>query len=102
MLVLKLPILYLIGVVWWAVRAEPPPPEPALLPVADENEPPLSPRRFRPPSRWSAARSLTSSGRCRWGWSRSSSRFWGPPWLRAISVSPPLEWLSLHLGSWAG
>ncbi|HEX2287644.1 MAG TPA: hypothetical protein VHH31_02715 [Gaiellaceae bacterium] len=50
MLVLKLPILYLIGVVWWAVRAEPPPPEPALLPVADENEPPLSPRRFRPPS----------------------------------------------------
>ena len=47
MLVLKLPILYLIGVVWWAVRAEPPPPEPALLPVADENEPPTSPRRFR-------------------------------------------------------
>jgi hypothetical protein len=48
MLVLKLPILYLVGVVWWAVRAEPPPPEPALLPVASENEPPLSPRRFRP------------------------------------------------------
>ncbi|MGH3085482.1 MAG: hypothetical protein ACRDNP_15765 [Gaiellaceae bacterium] len=50
MLVLKLPILYLIGVVWWAVRAEPPPPEPALLPVASENDPPLSPRRFRPPT----------------------------------------------------
>jgi hypothetical protein len=48
MLVLKLPILYLIGVVYWAVKAEPPPPEPALLPVASENEPPLTPRRFRP------------------------------------------------------
>jgi hypothetical protein len=48
MLVLKLPILYLIGVVYWAVKAEPPPPEPALLPVAPEHEPPLSPPRFRP------------------------------------------------------
>jgi hypothetical protein len=48
MLVLKLPILYLIGVVWWAVKAEPPPPEPALLPVASEDDPPQSPRRFRP------------------------------------------------------
>ena len=44
MLVLKLPILYLIGVVWWAVRAEPPPPEPALLPAMPEQDPP----RFRP------------------------------------------------------
>lgn len=33
MLVLKLPILYLIAVVWWAVRAEPEPPEPAVLPA---------------------------------------------------------------------
>lgn len=48
MLVLKLPILYLIGVVYWAVKAEPPPPEPALLPVGSEHEPPLPPRRFRP------------------------------------------------------
>jgi hypothetical protein len=48
MLVLKLPILYLIGVVWWAVRAEPPPPEPALLPATPEHEPPLAPPRFRP------------------------------------------------------
>jgi hypothetical protein len=31
MLVLKLPILYLIGVVWWAVRAAPDPYEPAVL-----------------------------------------------------------------------
>jgi hypothetical protein len=40
MLVLKLPIVYLIAVVWWAVRAEPRPPEPALLPVAAEPDPP--------------------------------------------------------------
>ena len=39
MLVLKLPIIYLIAVVWWAVRAEPEPPEPALRPVAAEPEP---------------------------------------------------------------
>ncbi|HET8653033.1 MAG TPA: hypothetical protein VFM13_10735 [Gaiellaceae bacterium] len=36
MLVLKLPILYLIGVVWWAVRAEPHPSEPAVLPVSSD------------------------------------------------------------------
>jgi hypothetical protein len=48
MLVLKLPILYLAGVVYWAVKAEPPPPEPALLPATLEDEPPLSPRRFQP------------------------------------------------------
>jgi hypothetical protein len=48
MLVLKLPILYLIAVVWWAVRAEPDPPEPAVLPVAVDGEPPHSPRTARP------------------------------------------------------
>jgi hypothetical protein len=48
MLVLKLPILYLAGVVWWAVKAEPRPPEPALLPVAADGAPPITPRRFRP------------------------------------------------------
>jgi hypothetical protein len=47
MLVLKLPILYLVGVVWWAVRAEPRPPEPAVLPVAVDDELPPSPRRPR-------------------------------------------------------
>jgi hypothetical protein len=47
MLVLKLPILYLIAVVWWAVRAEPRPPEPAVLPA--ETDPDLrgGPRRDR-------------------------------------------------------
>ena len=48
MLVLKLPILYLAGVVYWAVKAEPRPPEPARLPVAAGGEPPLSPHRSEP------------------------------------------------------
>jgi hypothetical protein len=40
MFVLKLPILYLIGVVWWAVRAAPDPYEPAtLVPAPREPEP---------------------------------------------------------------
>jgi len=48
-LVLKLPSLYLVGVIYWAVKAEPPPPEPALLPVTAEHDPSSSrPRRFRP------------------------------------------------------
>ena len=38
MLVLKLPIVYLVGVVWWAVRAQPDPYEPAAL-VAATPEP---------------------------------------------------------------
>jgi hypothetical protein len=49
MLVLKLPILYLVGVVYWAVKAEPPPPEPAVLPARIEDEPPSAPQRFHPP-----------------------------------------------------
>jgi hypothetical protein len=64
MLVLKLPILYLIGVVWWAVRAEPRPPEPALLPVSATDDPrrfhgrpgPRRPRRGGPHERGRVAR----------------------------------------------
>jgi hypothetical protein len=52
MLVLKLPILYLIGVVWWAVRAEPRPEEPAVLVPAPEAPPPFrGDRRPRRPRR---------------------------------------------------
>jgi hypothetical protein len=39
MLVLKLPIIYLAVVVYWAVKAEPRPHEGALLPVADDPGP---------------------------------------------------------------
>ena len=54
MLILKIPIVYLCLVVYWAVKAEPKPPEPALLPVLPE-QPPYGPRplvaRRRPPRR---------------------------------------------------
>jgi hypothetical protein len=41
MLVLKIPIVYLIGVVWWAIRATPDPYEPAALVPAEPEEPRL-------------------------------------------------------------
>ena len=48
MLVLKLPILYLVGVVWWAIRATPDPYEPAaLVPVEPEEPPAPCPWRAR-------------------------------------------------------
>jgi hypothetical protein len=49
MLILKIPIAYLCLVVWWAVRAEPKPPEPAFLPaeLKPEPRPPWQPRRSR-------------------------------------------------------
>ena len=51
MFVLKLPILYLIGVVWWAVRAQPDPYAGAeLVPVA-EPLPPCPWHRTRSPLR---------------------------------------------------
>src|SRR5256885_16827155 len=54
MLILKIPIVYLCLVVYWAVKAEPRPPEPALLPALPE-KPPHGPRplvaRRRPPPR---------------------------------------------------
>jgi len=61
LLVLKIPCVYLAAVVWWAIRAEPRPPEApaALVPVADTPAPPgVGPRwsarndvrrRARPP-----------------------------------------------------
>jgi hypothetical protein len=47
MLVLKLPIVYLIAIVWWAVRAEPRPNEPAVVHAAVGDDP-SAPRRFGP------------------------------------------------------
>jgi hypothetical protein len=43
MLVLKLPIVYLGLVCWWAIRAEPEPQEAALIPAVPESGPPWSP-----------------------------------------------------------
>jgi hypothetical protein len=48
MFLMKLPIAYLIAVVWWAVRAEPRPEEGAAkLAVLDPDPPPSSVTRFR-------------------------------------------------------
>jgi hypothetical protein len=47
MLILKIPIVYLCLVVYWAVKAEPKPPEPALLPAELDGPEPRSPWRPR-------------------------------------------------------
>lgn len=42
LVILKIPIIYLCLVVWWAVRSEPAPPEPlepALVPAPNEPDP---------------------------------------------------------------
>jgi len=50
MLILKIPIVYLCLVVWWAVRAEPKPPEGAALPARTlpPDDRPWSPLARRP------------------------------------------------------
>ncbi len=46
LLILKIPIVYLCVVVWWAIRAEPERGEPtAAVPVADTPSPDGGPRR---------------------------------------------------------
>jgi hypothetical protein len=49
MVILKIPVVYLCVVVYWAVRAEPGPPEPALtavaLPRPEPESGPRTPRR---------------------------------------------------------
>ena len=50
MLVLKIPIVYLCWVVWWAIKAEPRPPEGAAVTVGIG--PDEGPRWTRRPSRW--------------------------------------------------
>jgi hypothetical protein len=39
LIILKIPVVYLCLVVWWAVRAKPLPLEPALRPVSSEPDP---------------------------------------------------------------
>jgi hypothetical protein len=51
MVVLKLPILYLAAVIYWAVKAEPRPHEGALLPVADDPGPQMPRQPTRRPRR---------------------------------------------------
>ena len=70
MLILKIPIVYLGLVVYWAVKAEPKPPEPALLAAAvpePEPRPPwrrqLRRRRPRPGPHGSPARGFARTRR---------------------------------------
>jgi hypothetical protein len=67
MLVLKIPIVYLGLVVYWAVKSEPRPPEPALLPAVLEPRPPWHPpdrpRRPRPGPHGSPVRSFARTSR---------------------------------------
>jgi hypothetical protein len=69
MLVLKIPIVYLGLVVYWALKSEPRPPEPALLPAAPELEPrppwrrPVRPRGPRPGPHGSPVRSFARTSR---------------------------------------
>jgi hypothetical protein len=39
LVILKIPVVYLCLVVWWAIRSEPKPLEPAMLPAPIEPEP---------------------------------------------------------------
>ena len=43
LLVLKIPLVYLGVVVWWAIRAEPRPEEPALVVTVADTPPSLTP-----------------------------------------------------------
>ncbi len=48
LVILKIPIVYLCVVVWWAIKAEPTPPDPAEVAVVADTPPPGgSPRRQR-------------------------------------------------------
>jgi hypothetical protein len=54
LVILKIPVVYLCLVVWWAIRAEPRPLEPAAVAVRAEPEPPawrFSRTRPRGPAR---------------------------------------------------
>jgi hypothetical protein len=51
MVILKIPIVYLCAVVWWAVRAEPRPPETAALPARIVDPDPAHAWTWRHPRR---------------------------------------------------
>jgi len=51
MLILKLPIAYLVGVVWYAIKAEPKPEEPAIVPAENRPGPQTPESAARVPSR---------------------------------------------------
>lgn len=66
MFILKLPILYLAGVVWWAVRSKPDPFEPAVL-VRSAPSAPDFPRASDAPCPWRGRHPRPSPQRARRG-----------------------------------
>lgn len=48
LLVLKIPVVYLCVVVWWAIRSEPTPDEPAVLVPVGDTPVPEAPLRWSP------------------------------------------------------
>jgi hypothetical protein len=64
MLILKLPILYLVGVCWWAIRQEPNPLEGAVA-RSEEGPRRWKPRPGRRPSRGGPHRSGARPARVR-------------------------------------
>lgn len=73
LVLLKIPVVYLCLVVWWAIRAEPLPAEPAtLVAVSDTPTPPgWTPRRPRRPG---PARALARGATARTPGSRLGAR----------------------------
>jgi hypothetical protein len=65
MLILKLPIVYLVGVCWWAIRQEPNPLEGARKPADGEWPHRWKPRPGRRPSRGGPHRSGARTARVR-------------------------------------
>ena len=47
LLILKIPIVYLCVVVWWAIKAEPSPPDPTEVAVVPDTAPPNGSARLR-------------------------------------------------------
>ena len=53
LVILKIPIVYIAVVIWWAIKAEPDPGEPAgVTVVSDTPAPGTPPRARRPRGRW--------------------------------------------------
>ena len=48
LIVLKIPIVYLCAVVWWAIKAEPRPEEPAVVVAGDDEPDDSGPRSWGP------------------------------------------------------
>ena len=86
LLILKIPIVYLCVVIWWAIKEEPAPPEPAVLVPVDDTPPGGRPHRPRRAGRRWPPR---PHSRPRPGQRRATSRAGGPPMSRVDAQGEP-------------